>query len=156
MFVSVTIQISEDSITVGCMGQRETLPLQEGESKIVFTGEPDRKVTSKKRIRRAATKQERACAEKLGATHHRGSGAVRHRKGDSRKRGEFRVENKSTQGKGIRITREDLTKIRSECSPGEYPVYQISFLQPGTLRREEEWVMVPLDIWEKYAASRND
>jgi len=144
-------------ISVECLGQYQTVTLLNGEpQKLVFDGAPQAAKVSRKRQRRAATKQEEQVAQLHGGHRHRGSGTVSHKKGDARIRHRYRIENKYTTKEGIRLKREDLLKIRSECTPGECPVFQIDFKAPGTLKTEDQWVLVPLKEWERKIATPDD
>lgn len=166
MFVSVVL-IAQDvevggrdtrcRIDVECLGQMQTVTLENNwPQRLTFDGIPQASKISKKRQRRAATKQEEQVAQLHGGHRHRGSGAVSHKKGDARIRHKYRIENKYTTKQGIRVEREDLLKIRSECTPGECPVFQIDFKAPGTLKTEDQWVLVPLKEWEKKIATPDD
>jgi len=140
-----------------CLGETKSVTLENDfPQTLTFEGAPPAAKVSKKRQRRAATKQEEQVAQLHGGHRHRGSGAVSHKKGDARIRHRYRIENKYTTKEGIRLKREDLLKIRSECTPGECPVFQIDFKAPGTLKTEDQWVLVPLKEWERKIATPDD
>ena len=117
---------------------------------------PEAPMPNHKRIKRATIKQETKVAEDLGGHRQRGSGAVPWRKGDGRVDGKYRIENKTCLIKGIRVERADLTKIRSECSPGEVPLFQIDFTNRQTLRVEDQWVLVPFEHWKAVVGAASD
>ena len=109
-----------------------------------------------KHRRRTSMRQEEKVAQIHGGHRNAGSGSVDGRKSDASIREKYRIENKFTSGKGIRVTRADLDKLRSECERGQMPVFQISFMEPTTLRTQEQWVLVPLSEWEKRIAKPTD
>lgn len=162
MFVSVIVdaevtQAGECYIYLECMGQSKRICIDGDEQhKVTFDGIPQAAKVSKVRQRRAAIKQEEQVAQLHGGHRNKGSGSVSHRKGDARIRHKYRIENKFTTKQEIRLKREDLMKIRSECTPGECPVFQIDFKAPGTLKTEDQWVLVPLKEWEKKLATSDD
>ena len=124
---------------------------------IVRLTEPEGAIPDAKRIKRITAKQEVRVAQALGGQRQRGSGAVPWNKGDGRVRGKYRIENKTRFTKGITITREDLAKIRSECAPGEVPLFQVDFTDRITGRVQDQWILIPFDHWETTvrAASNN-
>ncbi len=130
-------------------------PQQENYTLMLMKPVEKDRATPKQR-RRASMKQEESVARLHGGHRNLGSGSVPGRKSDASIREKYRIENKFTSGKGIRVTRADLQKIRSECERGQIPVYQIDFKAPTTLKTEEQWVMVPLDEWEKRIAATDD
>lgn len=101
-------------------------------------------------------RQEAQVAEDLGGRRQRGSGAVPWRKGDGRVKGKYLIENKLKLTKGIRITREELNKIRSECGPGEVPLFEVDFANRTTLQVEDRWVLVPYEHWKKVSGETTD
>lgn len=108
-----------------------------------------------KRIKKASVKQERRI-EELGGNRQSGSGARPGYKGDGRVPGRFRVENKLTMKNSFRVELADLMKIRSECEGLEIPIFEVQFLEAGTMRVKDEWVMLPRKEWIKYALSGDD
>jgi len=122
-------------------------------------GQPDYKIKlgpSIQQVRRSVTNQERRTAEALGGHRQSGSGARPGYKGDGRVEGKFRIENKMTTAGSIRVALKDLTKVRSECAPGEQPVFEVEFRDKGTLRVKEKWALVPWKEWEKRVNATND
>lgn len=111
---------------------------------------------SAKRIKRASMKQETRVAEDMGGRRQSGSGAVACKRGDGRVIGKYRIENKLKLTKGIRITREELSKIRSECEHGEVPLFEVDFADRTTLRVEDRWILVPYDHWKKVSGEADD
>lgn len=116
---------------------------------IVWLLNPKVPIPSAKRIKRASMKQESRVAEDMGGRRQTGSGALSWKKGDGRVAGKYRIENKMRFTKGITITRSDLSKIRSECSPGEVPLFQVDFANKTTTAVEDSWILVPYDHWKK-------
>lgn len=108
---------------------------------------PGRKAPSK-RTRRRARRQELELAEATGGRRQPNSGALNGSKGDVRKRGQFRGESKHTKKKSFTITRQVLSKIRSECSYGEMPILDLNFVDANG-RTEDRWVMIPFDSCPK-------
>ena len=94
-------------------------------------------------------KQETQVAKLHGGYRNKGSGALSHAKSDASVRDKYRIENKYTTGKSIRIPLSDLHKLRGECEVGQMPIYQIDFKEPNTHITKEQWVLVPLEEWEK-------
>lgn len=124
-----------------------------GEHTILLTKPEEKDRSSAKRRKRASMKQEEQVAQMHGGHRNPGSGSVSGRASDASIREKFRIENKYTSGKGIRVTRTDITKIRSECERGQIPLFQIDFKEPNTLRNQDRWIMIPLDEWKKYLAA---
>lgn len=168
MFVSVVLFASDLEmngttfetrcrITATCLGGTKEVVLEDGYPQtLTFDGVPQAAKVNKKRLRRAAIKQEEQVAQKHGGHRNKGSGSISYLKGDARIRHKYRIENKFTTKQEIKVTRGDLLKIRSECTPGECPVFQIDFKTPGTLKTEDQWVLVPLKEWEKKIATPDD
>lgn len=104
---------------------------------------------SHKRLRHAATQQEELDARGLGGHRHSGSGSRPGYKGDGRVIGRFRTESKTTTAKSFSVTLADLRKVRSECEGLEVPVFFVQFVERGTLKPIDEWVLVPKREWEK-------
>jgi hypothetical protein len=109
---------------------------------------------SKKLIRRRSMRQERELASATGGRQQRGSGCLPGYKGDVRKRGHFRAECKFTKNKAYRLTKEELSKIRSECSFGETPVLDVTFTDSNG-RTDERWVVLPYDEWLRLTRSKD-
>jgi hypothetical protein len=105
------------------------------------------------RMRKRAKRTELEIAEDIGGKAQKASGALPWAKGDVRKRGEHRIEAKTTKTKSYHVTRKELDKIRGECAYGEKPAFVISFVNPGTLREEDKWVLQPYGDW--HAANVN-
>ena len=154
MFVSVVVTGDGNHVHLECLGQQKSVLFSIDPQRVVFNTEPPKRCqANKKRRRRKATKQEEAAADLHGGRRHKGSGSLPYLKSDASTRGKYRMECKSTAGLGIRITRADLDKIRSECDPGQVPVYMMQFNEPTTLRTQDEWVMVPKKEWERRIAT---
>lgn len=111
--------------------------------------EPKPKTMSKKLQKRASVRQENEIMEALGGRRQAGSGAVGHLKGDGRVRDKYRVEIKYTRTKSYRVDRDELSKIRGECSATEEPLFVIDFKDPETGGSADRWVMVPFHIFKK-------
>lgn len=136
----------------GYTGEKD-IPLDEaGEHTILLTKPEQQDRSSAKRRKRASMKQEEKVAQIHGGHRNPGSGSVSGRPSDASIREKFRIENKFTAGKGIRVTRAELAKIRGECERGQIPLFQIDFKEPNTLRTQDQWIMVPLDEWKKRIA----
>lgn len=101
-----------------------------------------------KNDKRASMKQEQKLADSVGGVRQKGSGALPWAKGDVRKRGELRGEAKQTRAKQYTVKREDLDKIRSECSFGEDPFLAVWFCDQNW-KPEDKWVLVPEAIWRR-------
>lgn len=130
------------------------IPLAEKQEEhvLLLTKPEEEDRSTLKQRRRASMRQEEKVAQLHGGHRNIGSGSVAGRKSDASIREKYRIENKFTAGKGIRVTRAELSKIRSECERGQMPVFQIDFKAPTTLKTQEQWVMVPLEEWEKRIA----
>ncbi len=96
--------------------------------------------------KRRSQRQERELAEDTGGSVQRGSGCLPWAKGDVRKKGCFRAECKFTRARSFSVTRSILDKIRSECSTGEVPVLDISFIDKAG-RCDERYVVIPYSVW---------
>lgn len=68
-------------------------------------------------------------------------------KGDVRKPGVLRGEAKATTKKSFILKRETLDKIRGECVGAERPFVHVMFINPHTLAREDDWILLPLEDW---------
>lgn len=122
-----------------------------GESYTEYKPKPETKTkkVSAKRQKRASIAQERDVMEQLGGKRQAGSGAVGHLKGDGRVRDKYRVEIKYTRTKSYRVDRDELSKIRGECSATEEPLFVIDFVDPETGGSEDRWVLVPFHHFKK-------
>lgn len=104
--------------------------------------------------RHAATQEKRVAAS-LGAKPTKGSGCGDER-GDSRRKGIIRVENKcTTSQKGFRVTVEIIEKIENAAlQSGEVPAIEVEFIDKETGAILHEWAIVPVyvlkDIVERY------
>ena len=105
--------------------------------------------TDAKRNRRRAIKCEEKIARDLGGKRQKGSGCLSWVKGDVRVKGHYRIESKFTRRKSFTITLEDLCKIWSECGPNETPMFDITWVDPATLKTLEEWVLVPRSTFKE-------
>lgn len=111
-------------------------------------GPRPKKIPAKKN-KRASIKQETEIMEALGGRRQAGSGALAHLKGDGRVRDKFRVEAKYTRSGSYRVTRQELNKIRGECTPPEVPLFIIDFVDPETGGSPDRWVMVEFDRFRR-------
>lgn len=110
-----------------------------------------------KAIRRTSKKREIQHAKDIGGRRQPASGALPHAKGDFRKKGEWRGEDKVTTKNGFTITRELFAKIRSECAYGEKPVITLGFVNPHTHLEEENLAIIDLQTWKDLVnAARSD
>jgi hypothetical protein len=107
------------------------------------------KMTNAKKLRRKSQKIEDGIAQGIGGRRNKGSGSLSYLKGDVRKRGHLRVESKFTQRKSYSVTLDELHKIDSECSHGETPAFDITFVEPVSLREIESWVLIPRTEWQR-------
>lgn len=158
MPVSVRIRTRIDEqghlfLIVGYMGvEDEVGPVTNGEFEAVAILEPAPVVgrsCDAKKLRRKSMKIEDKLAEAIGGRRHKGSGALSYLKGDVRKRGKIRAESKFTQNKSYSVRLDDLWKIQSECSPGEVPAFDITFVEPMSLREVDSWVLIPRSEWQR-------
>lgn len=122
-----------------------------GELHAMYTPKPEAKLKkiSAKKNKRASIAQENEVMEALGGRRQAGSGAVGHLKGDGRVRDKYRVEIKYTRTKGYSVTRDELSKIRGECSATEEPLFVIDFVDPETGGSADRWVLVPFHHFRK-------
>lgn len=107
-----------------------------------------------KRLRKRAQQEERKIAQDIGGRVQPASGAMPGAKGDVRKRGVSRVESKITGTSSYRVTRDELSKIRSECGAGEKPAFVVTFVNKSTLREEDRWVLIPYEDWNEAHINR--
>lgn len=103
--------------------------------------------TPSRRMLKRARRTEKGIAEDVGGKQQKNSGALPWAKGDVRKKGELRIESKTTRSKQYTVTRRELDKIRGECGLGEKPAFVITFVNRGTLREEDKWVLIPYEDW---------
>lgn len=118
--------------------------------------EPKLKKISAKKNKRASIAQEHEVMAELGGRRQAGSGAVGHLKGDGRVRDKYRVEIKYTRTKGYRVDRNELSKIRGECSGAEEPLFVIDFTDPETGGSADRWVLVPFHHFKKLDNATTD
>jgi hypothetical protein len=107
-----------------------------------------------KRIKRISMKQEKR-VEELGGGRQSGSGSRSGYKGDGRIRGRYRIENKFTTSESYRVELAELTKIRSECTDLEVPVFEVQFREKNSMAVRDEWVLIPRKEWEKHVHASN-
>lgn len=100
-------------------------------------------ISRAKTNRRRATQCEEKIAKDLGGVRHKASGSLSYLKGDVRVKGKFRIESKFTRKKSYSVTLETLNKLWAECGTGEIPMLDVTWVDPGTLKTIEEWVLVP-------------
>ena len=168
MLVSIVcrvIRLDIDNIQVYITALGHTQNFQVGmgepwlieEKKLLFNEEEPKKcMASVARRRNKATKQEENAAAIHGGVRHKSSGSLNYLKSDASLRHKYRMECKGTAGSGMRVTRHDLDKLRSECTPGQVPVFLIQFNEPTTLHTQDEWVLVPKTEWEKKVAQTDN
>lgn len=101
-----------------------------------------------RRVRKASQRQERRIAEAVGGRTQPGSGNQPGAKGDVRKRGEFRIEAKTSFSNQYILTRSTLDKIRGECDRAEKPALVLDFADKITHRRLDSWTVIPTSHWE--------
>jgi len=101
------------------------------------------------RMKRTSKRQEKRVAAGVGAQTSLASGAMASDKSDARIRGVLRIENKFTYGTTFALSRQILTKIRSECVGRETPMLQIEFKDRATNKTQDAWACVPYQDWEK-------
>ena len=112
-------------------------------------------MASTRNSRKSVRRQEDHLAELIGGKRNKASGALPWDKGDAARAGVVRAEAKQTKSKQYIVKLETLEKIRSECSPGEYPLLHFSFVDHlGHVI--DSWVAVPEEIWRKHATTKTD
>lgn len=140
-------------LCVGYMGAEDEVgPVTSGEFEAVATLDVQPvvgKTTNPKKLRRKAMKVEDKLAEDIGGRRHKGSGSLSYLKGDVRLRGRVRAESKFTQSGSYRVNLADLWKIASECAPGEVPAFDVTFVEPRTLKERDSWVLIPRSEWQR-------
>jgi hypothetical protein len=104
-----------------------------------------------RRMQKASRRNEAKVARGIGGRTQPGSGNQPGAKGDVRKRGEFRVENKDTYSNQYILTFAVLNKIRGECAFREKPALVLTFMEKGTDRPRDRWAIVPYNDWEEHA-----
>ncbi len=125
-------------------GEVELDDLLQGQEVTAFVDEPKgRDLPTRKAIKKLSMNQERRVAESLGGQRQRGSGARPGHKGDGRVRDRFRIENKLTFNKELKVPYSDLQKIRAECTGLEVPLYEVDFMEKGTERVLDKWGLMP-------------
>jgi hypothetical protein len=110
-----------------------------------------------RRQKRLSAKQELAIAGELGGRMQKASGAMAHAKGDVRVKHVARVEAKYTEARSYKVELDELYKIASEASHGEVPVLAVDFLEKGTGRLRDRFVVLHFNtLKELLNASRKD
>ena len=115
----------------------------------VLTGPPGR------RVKAASARNERRVAEGIGGRTQPGSGNQPGAKGDVRKRGAYRVENKDSYSNQFILRLAVLNKIRGECGTGEKPALVLTFMEKNTMRPRERWAIIPYPDWESHASGED-
>jgi hypothetical protein len=148
LYLTVTTPLGTTTI-----GPLHTSPSTGAPLPAVYTGvieEPKEKSrVSAKRQRRTSMKREDAVAQVLGGRRQKGSGSVASLKGDVRVRDKFRVEHKHTRAGSYRVTQNELSKIRGECTGLEIPLFIIEFLEKATGRLQDSWTMIETHHFQK-------
>ena len=102
-----------------------------------------------KKIKKVSLKQEVEVNELLGARTQPGSGNQAGAKGDGRRVGDIRTEQKFTVAESFSLKLEELWKIASEATRGEMPVFVIDYREPGTSKLRDRFVVLPFnDVME--------
>jgi len=123
-----------------------------GRESVLFYETPGPGLRPSVATRRAAvTKQERKMGALHGGRNQSGSGARPDKKGDFRTPGKYRGECKSTTRKAYRLDLAELTKLRSECTGLEVPVFVLEFQDKQTLRPIDSWTLIPTKVWKERA-----
>lgn len=104
-----------------------------------------------RRVQRAARRNEQHVADGIGGRRQPGSGNQPGAKGDVRKRGEYRIENKDSYSDQYILKLDVLDKIRGECATGEKPALVLTFMEKHTYRPRDRWAIIPYPVWEDYA-----
>ena len=100
----------------------------------------------KRRGRKTWQKSQRDVMKSLGATETPASGAFEGHKADGDHDLGFKIEHKSTEKSGFRITNELLTKITIEAAQaGKLPAFSIDLVNSG----HPPWIMVPLNVFQE-------
>ncbi len=100
-------------------------------------------------MQKKASRRERKIAERIGGRAQPGSGNQAHAKGDVRKKGHWRVQDKTSRNKSFPLTRQLINEIRSQCSYGEKFAITVGFLNKMTQREEDEVVVIDKNVWEE-------
>ena len=145
----VVVKCEEGIAILRDMTAPELLSGREFPTNFVPYNQPTRTGPSASRLRQSATRQERRTAEALGGHRQTGSGSKHGYKGDGRVEGKYRIESKFTQADSFRVSLSDLSKIRSECSNTEVPIFEVEFREKGTLRTKDKWALIPWATLEK-------
>lgn len=120
----------------------------------IIVRDPEYGPHDRKTLLKISKNQEKDIAKSIGGITHGGSGNQKHYKGDVRLQGKTRIEAKFTMKQSYRVDLKDLHKIRSECTLGETPAFEVCFVDKMTKKPLEKWVMIPREVWEaRYAES---
>jgi hypothetical protein len=98
-----------------------------------------------KKIKKVSLKQEIEVNELLGARTQPGSGNQAGAKGDGRRKGDIRTEQKFTVAASYSLKLEELWKIAGEASHGEMPVFVIDYKEPGTSKLRDRFAVLPFN-----------
>lgn len=152
----LTLTLGRDSlqpICIDCMVRRG--PLEE--PLVLDTGLPKPGARAPTRaMKKKSQRREQRIAESIGGRAQPASGSLPHAKGDVRKRGEWRVQDKTSRNKGFDLTRQLISEIRSQCAYGEKFAITIGFLNPLTQKEEDEVVVIDRYAWEEMTHARVD
>lgn len=123
----------------------------------LFVLEPPKagKAPPSAKVKRRTRRQEQEGAKLIGGRLMPASGAMPTAKGDYRKRGRWRVDEKSTETATYKLTLAQLTKSRGECIGAEKFALPIQFVDKTTQQVVEHVVVVPYEWWTDKCAQED-
>ena len=129
---------AEDPICAACLseGTTATVPMES----LAVGPTPRRKGLRK--AKKASLRQELDIDEEFGTKRQPGSGNQPGAKGDNRRKGSLRLEAKHTEAQSFSLKLEELHKISGEASNGEMAGLVIDYLQPGTKKLIDRFVVI--------------
>jgi hypothetical protein len=95
-----------------------------------------------RRGKKASLRQELDIDEEFGTRRQPGSGNQATAKGDNRKKGSLRLEAKCTEAQSFQLKLEELHKISGEAGNGEMAGLVIDYLQQGTRKLIDRFVVI--------------
>jgi hypothetical protein len=133
-----TGEAAELCLHCACQGGSVDIPL------VPLAEKPSKRKAFRK-IKKVSLKQEVEVNELLGARTQPGSGNQRGAKGDGRRVGDIRTEQKFTVAESFSLKLDELWKIAGEATRGEMPVFVIDYRFPGTSKLRDRFVVLPFN-----------
>jgi hypothetical protein len=109
-----------------------------------------------RKAKKASLRQELDIDEEFGTKRQPGSGNQPGAKGDNRRKGSLRLEAKHTEAQSFSLKLEELHKISGEASNGEMAGLVIDYLQPGTKKLIDRFVVIHSEDFKELSQLREE